>query len=161
MRVSSHGNVCYILLYKLLQPSLLIVDMTRLTDLDVDRFSRKYWPRFREKFFANGVENFRENCSKIAKFFFENERKMSEIRVSRFSLETLVPRYRGGTLYAPQRSHLPTQHHLERLLIRKWTVLCLIKTETVWIPRSHPNGFKFYFLFASNFFFAPGHTTRW
>ena len=30
------------LLNKLLQPSLLIVDMTRLTDLDDDRFSRKY-----------------------------------------------------------------------------------------------------------------------
>ena len=47
-------------------------------------------PRFRE----NRVENFRENCSKIAKFFFENERTFSrnfrENRVSRFSLETLA-----------------------------------------------------------------------
>ena len=43
--------------------------MTRLTDLDVKRFSRKYWPRFRENFRENGVENFRENCSKIVKFF--------------------------------------------------------------------------------------------
>ena len=45
-------------------------------------------------FRENGVENFRENCSKIAKFFFENERKFSrnfrENRVSRFLLETLI-----------------------------------------------------------------------
>ena len=58
--------------------------MTRLTDLDVDRFSRKYGPRFRENFRENGVENFRENCSKIAKQFFENERKFS--RKSSFAI---------------------------------------------------------------------------
>ena len=37
-----------------------IVDMTRLTDLNVDRFSRKYWHRFLENFRENGVENFRD-----------------------------------------------------------------------------------------------------
>ena len=67
--------------------------MTRLTDLDVKRFSQKYWPRFRKNFRENGVENFRENCSKIAKILIENDRKFSrnlrENRVSRFSLETL------------------------------------------------------------------------
>ena len=95
MRVSSNGNVCYILLNKLLRPILLIVDMTRLMDLDMSiDFRENVEPVF-AKFFAKMESKFFfENCSKIAKFFFENERKFSrnfcENCVSRFSLETLV-----------------------------------------------------------------------